>query len=47
MFQRRLVEAGRLLEYLSAVGPRLYRYPAIDAKSFRLAVDEAVRRFSR
>ena len=47
MFQRRLVEAGKLLEYFLAVEPRFYRYPAIDAKSFRLAVDEAVRRFSR
>jgi hypothetical protein len=43
MFERRLIETAPLLEYFSAIEPRLYRYPAIDAKSFRSAVDEAVR----
>ena len=43
MFERRLIETGRLLEYFSAIESRLYRYPAIDAKSFRSALDEAVK----
>jgi hypothetical protein len=43
MFERRLIEAGRLLDYFSTIEPHLYRYPAIDAKSFRAAVDEAVK----
>jgi hypothetical protein len=43
MFERRLIETAKLLEYFSAIEPRLYRYPAIDPKSFRLAVDGAVR----
>ena len=43
MFARRLIEAGKLLEYFAAIEPRLYRYPAIDGRSFRLAVDDAVR----
>jgi hypothetical protein len=46
MFERRLIEAGKLLEYFSAIEPRLYRYPAIDAKSFRMAVDDVVRMMS-
>ena len=43
MAERRLIERSRLLEYFSAIEPRLYRYPAIDANSFRSAVEEAVR----
>lgn len=43
MFERGLIEAGKLLEYFSAIEPRLYRYPAIDAKSFRSALDQAVK----
>ena len=43
MFERGLIETGKLLEYFSSIEPRLYRYPAIDAKSFRLALDDAVR----
>jgi hypothetical protein len=43
MFERRLIETGKLLEYFAAIEPRLYRYPAIDVNSFRLAVDGAVR----
>jgi hypothetical protein len=43
MFVRRLIETGKLIEYFAAIESRLYRYPAIDARSFRLAVDDAVR----
>jgi len=43
MFVRGLIEAGKLLEYFTAIESRLYRYPAIDAPAFRLAVDEAIR----
>lgn len=43
MFERGLIEPAKLLEYFSAIEPRVYRYPAIDAKSFRLALDDAVR----
>ena len=43
MFERGLIETAKLLEYFSSIEPRLYRYPAIDAKSFRLALDDAVR----
>ena len=46
MFERGLIETAKLLEYFSAIEPRLYRYPAIDPKSFRLAVDDAVRMIS-
>jgi hypothetical protein len=43
MFVRRLIDTSRLREYFAAIEPRLYRYPAVDGRSFRLAVDEAVR----
>jgi hypothetical protein len=38
MFDRGLLERERLLEYFSAIEPRLYRYPAIDPAAFRRAV---------
>jgi hypothetical protein len=42
MFDRGLVERVRLLEYFSAIEPRLYRYPSIDPAAFRRAVEYAV-----
>jgi hypothetical protein len=42
MFDRSLVDRVRLLEYFSAVEPRLYRYPAIDPAAFRRAVTRAI-----
>jgi hypothetical protein len=42
MFGRGLVDRVKLLEYFAASESRLYRYPAIDAKRFRAAVDQAV-----
>ena len=41
MFDRGLVDRGKLLEYFSAIEPRLYRYPAIDPAGFRRAVERA------
>src|SRR5215211_1479583 len=42
MIERSLVEPSRLLDFFSRIEDRLYRYPAIDAKSFRRAVEEFV-----
>ena len=42
MFDRGLVDRVKLLEYFSAIEPRLYRYPAIDPAAFRRAVRYAV-----
>jgi hypothetical protein len=39
MIRRGLVETGKLREYFEAIEPRIYRYPAIDAASFRTAVE--------
>lgn len=36
-----LVEPERLRELFAAIEPEMYRYPAIDPRSFRAAVDEA------
>jgi hypothetical protein len=42
-----LVDAPRLLEFFDRIAPDLYRYPAVDAPSFRRAVEQAVQRLSR
>lgn len=40
MIDRGLVEPSRLLELFSRVEDKLYKYPAIDAKSLRKAVEQ-------
>ena len=40
MLERGLVERSRLLEFFSRIEDQLYKYPAIDAKSFRNAVEK-------
>jgi hypothetical protein len=42
MFDRGLVEPQRLRELFEAIEPLLYRYPAIDPKSFRRALEAAL-----
>lgn len=41
MMSERLVESGRLLELYGRIEPELFRFPAIDPRSFRRAVEEA------
>jgi hypothetical protein len=41
MVRRGLVEPVEAQRYFAAIEPLLYRYPAIDPTSFRLAVDDA------
>lgn len=41
MVQRGLVDPARAREYFEAIEPDLYRYPALDARSFRRAMEEA------
>jgi hypothetical protein len=43
MLDRKLVEASGALAYFAAIEPQLYRYPAVDAATFRQAVLEAFR----
>lgn len=38
-----LIDPPRLLEFLAAIEPLLYRYPAVDPGAFRSAVEETVR----
>jgi hypothetical protein len=40
MTRRGLVRPPRLLELLSAIEPDLYRFPAVDRRSFRRAVED-------
>jgi hypothetical protein len=44
MAARGLIEPPRLRAYFAAIEPELYRYPAIDAPTFRRAVEDAVAR---
>lgn len=41
MVVRGLVDRRRALEYFARIEPDLYRFPAIDAPTFRRAVEEA------
>ena len=43
LVERGLVDAGRLLPYFERVEPELYRFPAIDPRSFRERVVAFVR----
>ena len=40
MLRRGLIECGELLRLFAAIEPDLYRYPALDPPSFRVAVEE-------
>jgi hypothetical protein len=40
---RGLVERARLRELFDAIEPQLYRYPAVDPRAFRRAVEECLR----
>jgi uncharacterized nucleotidyltransferase DUF6036 len=42
MHTRGLIETGTLLHLFASIEPDLYRYPAIDARSFRAAVERTV-----
>jgi hypothetical protein len=35
-----LVDRSKLMDYFEAIEPELYRYPAVDPKTFRRAVHE-------
>ena len=37
-----LVDPNRLLELFSSIEDQIYRYPSVDAKSFRQAVERLV-----
>jgi hypothetical protein len=41
MLARGLVEPGRALEYFAGIEPQLYRFPALDPRTFRAAVEQA------
>lgn len=43
MFRLGFVEPARLLQLFEAIVPQLYRYPAIDARAFRQAVEKMVK----
>lgn len=47
MFRRGLINPEQLMKLFDAIVPQLYRYPAIDPRAFRQAVEEAVDAFER
>jgi hypothetical protein len=47
MVDDRLIELERLLGFFNQIEPNLYRYPAIDAASFRQAVESFVEASAR
>ena len=47
MAARGLIEAARLTGFFDLIEPQLYRYPAIDAASFRRAVVQAAEDLTR
>jgi hypothetical protein len=42
LLARGLVEPGELRRRFAEIEPQLYRFPAIDPASFRLAVEEVL-----
>lgn len=44
MIERGLIEPSRLLELYSQIEDRLYKYPAIDAETFRTALEEFLKK---
>jgi len=46
MIEEKLVEVTRLHELFGAIEGRLYKYPAIDGRSFRQAVERVIREAS-
>jgi hypothetical protein len=44
MFEQRLIEPKKVLEYFEEIEEALYRYPAIDPRAFRRSVEAVVRR---
>ena len=43
MLGRKLIDPRRALEYFDRMEPELYRFPAIDAPTFRRAAEAAFR----
>ena len=43
MIERGLVDPGRLLGHFEEIEPELYRFPAVDPRSFRRQVEEVAR----
>ncbi len=47
MFQRGLVQSGPLMRHFEAIEGQIYRYPAVDARAFRSAVENAISGLTR
>ena len=47
MLELELVTPKSLRDYFSAIEPRLYRYPALDANTFRSGVERALTKYEQ
>ena len=47
MFQRGLVQSAPLMQYFEAIEGQIYRYPALDGRVFRSAVEKALDAFGK
>jgi hypothetical protein len=45
MIESDLVQPRRLLELFSTIENQIHRYPALDARTFRAAVERVVREY--
>lgn len=43
MIERGLIEPSRLMELFTRIEPFIYKYPAVDAETFRAAVEELLK----
>ena len=47
MIERGLIEPSRLLELFSRIEDQLYKYPSIDAKTFRRSLEQFIQNLSK
>jgi len=47
MFRRGLIEPAQLRRFFEEISPQLYRYPAIDPKTFREVVEKTIDSFEK
>lgn len=47
MIEQRLIEPSRLMELFTRIETDIYKYPAVDAKTFRIAIEELLKEQQR
>ena len=47
MIEEGLIEPSRLMKLFTRIEPQIYKYPAVDAKTFRIAIEELLKEQQR